>query len=217
MLKEKRKSLSRVPLCDPADGNLLGSSVHGILQARILEWVAILFSRGSSWSRDQIWVSCIADRLLTIWAIREATICTKCYFKYFININPSNSYSRSKNELLLLASFHRWRNSSRERLTSSRSHNEWKSQASNSGMPAPALCYFFFPFIFINWRLITLQYYSGFCHTLTWISHGFTCVPHHDPPSRLPLHPIPLGLPSTPGLSTCLMHPAWAGDLFHPW
>ena len=62
----------------------------------------------------------------------------------------------------------------------------------------------------------TLQYCSGFCHTLTWISHGFTCVPHPDPPSYLPLHPIPLGLPSAPALSTCLMHPTWAGDLFHP-
>ena len=73
---------------------------------------------------------------------------------------------------------------------------------------------FFFPFIFISWRLITLQYCSGFCHTLTWISHGFTRVPHPDPPSRLPLHPIPLGLPSAPALSTRLMHPPWAGDLF---
>ena len=36
--------------------------------------------------------------------------------------------------------------------------------------------------MFISWRLITLQYCSGFCHTLTWISHGFTCVPHPDPP-----------------------------------
>ena len=53
---------------------------------------------------------------------------------------------------------------------------------------------FFFPFIFICWRLITLQYCSGFCRRLTWISRGFTCVPHPDPPSRLPLHPIPLGL-----------------------
>ena len=33
----------------------------------------------------------------------------------------------------------------------------------------------FFPFIFISWRLITLQYCRGFCHALTWISHGFTC------------------------------------------
>ena len=78
-------------------------------------------------------------------------------------------------------------------------------------------CFFFFPFIFISWRLITLQYFSGFCHTLIWISHGFTCVPHPDPPHpQLLLHTIPLGLPSTPGLSTCLMHPTWAGDLFHP-
>ena len=67
----------------------------------------------------------------------------------------------------------------------------------------------FFPFIFISWRLITLKYCSGFCHTLTWISHGFTCIPHSDPPSHLPLHLIPLRLPSVPGLSTCLMHPTW--------
>ena len=47
---------------------------------------------------------------------------------------------------------------------------------------------FFFPFIFISLRLITLQYCSGFCHTLTWISLGSTCVPHPDPPSRLTPH-----------------------------
>ena len=70
--------------------------------------------------------------------------------------------------------------------------------------------FFFFSFIFISWRLITLQYCSWFCHTLTGISHGVTCIPHPDPPSHLPLHPIPLGLPSAPGLSTCLMHPTWA-------
>ena len=74
----------------------------------------------------------------------------------------------------------------------------------------------FFLFCFISWRLITLQYGSGFYHTLTWISLGYTCVPHPDPPSHLPLRPIPLGFPSAPGPSTCLMHPAWAGDLFLP-
>ena len=79
----------------------------------------------------------------------------------------------------------------------------------------------FFSFLFIylfliSWRLITLQYCSGFCHTLTCISLGYTCIPHPDPPSHLPLHPIPLGLPSAPGPSTCLMHPTWAGDLFYP-
>ena len=71
-------------------------------------------------------------------------------------------------------------------------------------------------FFFISWRLITSQHCSGFCHTLKWISHGFTCVPHPDPPSHLPLHPISLGLPSAPSPSACLMHPTWAGDLFHP-
>ena len=50
------------------------------------------------------------------------------------------------------------------------------------------ILFYFFPFIFISWRLITLQYCSGFCHTLTWISHGFTCVPHPNPPSHLPAH-----------------------------
>ena len=57
---------------------------------------------------------------------------------------------------------------------------------------------------------------SEFCHTLKCNSHGFTCVPHPDPPSRLPLHLLPLGFPSAPGPIACLMHPTWAGDLFHP-
>ena len=79
------------------------------------------------------------------------------------------------------------------------------------------LILFFFSFIFICWRLITLQYCSGFCHTLTWISHGFTYIPHPEPPSHLPSHPIPLGHPSAPASNTCLMHPTWTGDLFHTW
>ena len=58
-------------LCDPMDCSLPGSSVHGILQARILEWVAITFSRGSSQSRDQTWVCCIAGRFFTVWVTKE--------------------------------------------------------------------------------------------------------------------------------------------------
>ena len=75
---------------------------------------------------------------------------------------------------------------------------------------------FIYLFIFISWKLITFPYCSGFCHTLTWISHGFTCIPHPDHPSHLPLYPIPLGRPSVSGRSTCLMYLTWAGDLFHP-
>ena len=82
-------------LCDTMDCSPAGSSVHGVSQARILEWVAISSSRGSSRSRDQ---TCI----------------------WFI-------------------------------------------------------VFFFNSFIF-NWRIIALQYWFGFCHTSTWISHRCTYV-----------------------------------------
>ena len=52
-------------LCNPMDCSPTGCSVHAIPQARILEWVAISFSRGSSWPRDQTQVSCIASRFIT--------------------------------------------------------------------------------------------------------------------------------------------------------
>ena len=56
----------------PQDSSSPGSSVHGTLQARILEWVAIPFSRVSSLSRDQTQVSCISGRFFTNPATREA-------------------------------------------------------------------------------------------------------------------------------------------------
>ena len=57
---------SCLTLCNPVDCSLPCSSVHGIFQARVLEWVAISFSRGSSQTRDQTWVSCIVGRHFTI-------------------------------------------------------------------------------------------------------------------------------------------------------
>ena len=60
------KSLqSCLTLCNPMECNLSDSSVHGISQGRILEWVAISFARGSFQPRDQIHISCIAGRFLT--------------------------------------------------------------------------------------------------------------------------------------------------------
>ena len=71
----------------------------------------------------------------------------------------------------------------------------WKSETMATHCPEGLgwFCFVLFCFL-ISCRLITLQYCSGFCNTLTWISHGFTCVPHPDPPSHLPPHPLPLGL-----------------------
>ena len=63
---------SCLTLCDPMD-----YTVHGILQARILEWVAYIFSSGSFWPRNWTWVSCIAGRFFTNWAMREATLIIK--------------------------------------------------------------------------------------------------------------------------------------------
>ena len=80
---------SCLTLCDPVDCSLLGSSVLGILQATILEWVVNSFSRGSSPLRDQIQVSCFASRFFTIWATREVFI---YYIYIYIYIYISQLY-----------------------------------------------------------------------------------------------------------------------------
>ena len=70
---------SCLTLCDPMDCSPPGSSVHGILQARIPEWVAIAFPRGSSGPRDQTQVSHVAGRLLTVWGTGEARCEHLCF------------------------------------------------------------------------------------------------------------------------------------------
>ena len=60
--KESTVAQSWPTLCNPMDCSLPASSIHRIFQARVLKWVAISFSRGSSRSRDWTWVSCIAGR-----------------------------------------------------------------------------------------------------------------------------------------------------------
>ena len=71
---ESEIAQSCLTLCNPMDYSPPGSSIRGIFQARVLEWVAISFSRGSSWSKDRTQVSRIAGRRFTVWATREATI-----------------------------------------------------------------------------------------------------------------------------------------------
>ena len=70
-MKESESEVTQLcpTLCDPMDCSLPGFSVHGIFQARLLEWVAISFSRRSSWPRD--WIFLIVGRRFTVWATRQ--------------------------------------------------------------------------------------------------------------------------------------------------
>ena len=72
--------------CDPMDCSPPGSSVHGILQARILEWAYISFSRGSSWPKDWTQLSCLASKFFTIWVTREALATSEVC----VNTHPAN-------------------------------------------------------------------------------------------------------------------------------
>ena len=83
--------------CDPIDCSPPGSSVHRILQVKILEWVAIPLSRGTSQPKDWTQVSCIAGGFFTIWAMMEAQgYCSLIWnnmkfstlAKHFESVNP---------------------------------------------------------------------------------------------------------------------------------
>ena len=78
-------------LCDAMDCRPRGSYVHGILQARKLEWVAMPFSRGLSPQRGRTWVSCTAGRFFTVWAAENKAydLCTLAQFKDFKKIPRS--------------------------------------------------------------------------------------------------------------------------------
>ena len=71
MKSESEAAQSCLTLCDPMDCSPPGSSVHGISQARVLEWGAIAFSKGSSRPRDGTQVCHIAGRRFIVWATRE--------------------------------------------------------------------------------------------------------------------------------------------------
>ena len=76
-------------LCDPVDCSLSDSSVHGILQVRTLEWVAIPFSKGSSQPRDPTWVSLIENRFFfffTIWATRDICVNIQYLFSFYFTL-----------------------------------------------------------------------------------------------------------------------------------
>ena len=207
----------RLTLCDPMDYSPPGSFAHGDFQARILEWVSIPSSRGSSQSRDWAQVSHIADGFFTIWATREALILrSKDSFQPHVlsyarlpcpSLSPrvcSKScplsqwchptfwvYSQLTNNIVIFSGEEQRDSTIHTRgpilpqtpLPSRLPHNvEQSSLCYIYSRSLLVIHFIFFSFIFISWRLITLQYCSGFCHTLTWISHGFTWIPHPNPP-----------------------------------
>ena len=88
-VKVKMKVLvaqSCLTFCDTMDCSSPGSSVHGILQVRILEWVAIPFHRGSSWPRDWTTISCVAGRFFTVLASFNQTwkVFRHYFFMFFL-------------------------------------------------------------------------------------------------------------------------------------
>ena len=89
-------------LCNPMDYSPPVSSVHGILQASVLEWVVIPFSRGSSWPRDQTQVSSIAGRLFTILATREALVALTIFPQKTTFKNPQISFQFPQKWRILL-------------------------------------------------------------------------------------------------------------------
>ena len=108
-LKVKVTSLSHVQFfCDPMDCSLPGSSVHGIFQAKVLEWLAISFSRGSCRPRDRTLLSLIAGRCFTIWATRETCshfdikqtrVVSHTYFIYGLSTAFKDFQSSRRDEL----------------------------------------------------------------------------------------------------------------------
>ena len=104
-------SKSGLTFCNPIDCSLPGLSVHGISQARILEWVAISFSRGSSWPRD--WshvycVSCIGRQILYRWAtlgVPQSPPHTRrgivsCELWWLVTLGPQRQASNWEKEII---------------------------------------------------------------------------------------------------------------------
>ena len=115
------KSLQSCPtLCDPVESSPPGSAIPGILQARILEWVAMPSSRGSSWPRDQTCISCgscIGRRILYHWvtweALRFAHVKSPNGQEANINIMPALQLRKPSSKALQQCSSYHWVSQSR--------------------------------------------------------------------------------------------------------
>ena len=116
--------------CDPMDHSPPGSSVHEIVQARILEWVAIPFSRRSSLPRDWTWISCIAGGFFTIWSTILWQLSTKNYLlNIFGLLFPASFRAFSSHHWLALSAFKNQTHP--QRSTKRASHSVWGIHSSH--------------------------------------------------------------------------------------
>ena len=126
---EREVTQSCRTLCDPMDCSSPGSSVHGILQGRILEWVATSFSRGSSQPRDQTQVSRVADGFFYRLSPKDIYMYVYTYI-YHLQINPTlfRPLRAGQEHTTIFDQTSRW--NSNRRLTDRLSELNWPLQLS---------------------------------------------------------------------------------------
>ena len=177
-MKVKRESeVSQLcpTLCDPMDCSPSGSSIHGIFQARVLEWGAIAFSGEQVLGSRNLWVFWIvSDQLLTQSIV--TVICGSLFsFIFYPHLKTYNWHTIKYTILYFFKgtqfnSF--WHIVPEKSLLQSRRLTYWSA-------PKVSACSFFFKkiFIYFYWGIYALQYCVTFCCTMKWINYIYTYIP----------------------------------------